>query len=114
LTRAIYSAGWIYQQGLNGSSATITVPDGHVYVVKQLTFYANPLLSPARGFFRDLLTGATLFSAAAQTGTPSWFGFYGALVMGAGSMFRWEVSATATDGADVYAGGYDLIQTSTG
>jgi len=108
--RAIFSAGWIYQQGLQGSSSTITVPDNHLYIVKQLTMYANPFLAPARGFFRDLATGATLFSAGTQTGTPGWFGFYGALVFGAGSQFRWEADVVGTDGIDVYAGGYDLVQ----
>lgn len=110
MARAIYSAGWIYQQGLKGPSATVTVPPNHTYIVKQLTFYANPLLAPARGFFRDLATGATLFSAGTQAGQPAWYGFYGAIVFGPNSTFRWEVEAEVTDGADVYAGGYDLIQ----
>jgi len=109
LSRPIYSAGWIYQQGLNGASSTITVPQNHTYIIKQLTWYSNPSLGAARGFFRDLLTGATLFSCGTQAGTPGWFGFYGAIVLAEGSSFRWEVSATLTDGADVYAGGYDLI-----
>jgi len=109
VARPIFSTGWIYQQGLNGQGNTITVPQGHVYIVKQLTFYANPLLSPARGFFRDLLSGATLFSAGTQAGTPGWFGFYGALVFNQGASFRWEVEAELTDGGDVYAGGYDLL-----
>lgn len=109
MSRPIYSYGWIYQQGLNGSSATITVPENHTYVVKQLTFYTNPLLEPCRGYFRDLLSGATLFSAGTNQENPGWFGFYGALVFHAGSSFRWEVHAGLTDGADVYAGGYDLV-----
>jgi hypothetical protein len=109
LSRPIYSAGWIYERGLNGAGATIVVPENHTYIIKQLTFYSNPLLSPARGFFRDLLTGASLFSCGTQAGTPGWFGFYGALVFAEGSEFRWEVEAELTDGADVYAGGYDLI-----
>jgi hypothetical protein len=78
-------------------------------VVKQLTLYTNPLFGPARGYFRDLASGATLFSAGTTGADPGWFGFYGAIVFGAGSSFRWEASVNATDGIDVYAGGYDLI-----
>lgn len=104
----VFSASFITQQGLNGNSSTVTVPAGHTYVIKQLTWYSNPLLTPTRGFFRDLGSGATFFSCATVTGTPAWFGFYGALVFPEGSSFRWEVSAALTDGADVYAGGYDL------
>jgi hypothetical protein len=84
------------------------VPEGRTFIVKQLTFYANPLLSPARGFFRDLDSGASLFSAGTSAGQPAWFGFYGALVFTSGRSFRWEVEAELTDGADVYVGGYDL------
>lgn len=85
------------------------MPTGHVFIVKQLTWYSNPFLGTTRGFFRDLGSGATLFSCATQAGTPGWFGFYGALAFPAGRSFRWETSATATDGADIYAGGYDLV-----
>lgn len=104
----IFSRHWIVYQGLNGIGPTVTVPTGRTYIVKQLTFYSNPALGVSRGFFRDLDSGATLFAAAANTGTPSWFGFYGALVFEAGRSFRWETTATLTDGVDVYAGGYDL------
>lgn len=99
---------------MNGASSTVEVPQGHTYVVKQLTFYSNPTLETVRGYFRDLQTGATLFSCAAPVtldagAQPAWFGFYGALVFHEGYTFRWEVHAGLTDGADVYAGGYDLI-----
>lgn len=103
-----FSHGFLVQQGLNGASSTVTVPAGRVYVIKQLTWYSNPLLGVSRGFFRDLDSGATLFSCGTNTGTPGWFGFYGALTFSSGRRFRWEVSAELTDGADVYAGGYDL------
>lgn len=110
MARPIYSFGWIYHQGLQGASDTIQVPEGHVYVVKQLTMYTNPLFGPARGYFRDVLSGATLFSAGTTGESPGWFGFYGALVFAAGNQFRWEASVNGTDGIDVYAGGYDLLQ----
>jgi hypothetical protein len=79
-----------------------------VYVVKQLTFYSDPTVQAARGFFRDLDSGATLFAAATNPTVPGWFGFYGALVFEAARSFRWEADVGLTDGIDVYAGGYDL------
>lgn len=103
-----FSVPFIKVQGLTGSSPTVVVPSGHVYVVKQLTLYANPTLAPARGFFRDLGSGATLFSAGTQAGTPGWFGFFGSLTFVAGESFRWEAGVTLGDAVDVYAGGYDL------
>ncbi len=111
MARPAYSRPFYAFQGLNNPGSTITVPAGRVYVVKQLTFYSSAILAPCRGFFRDLDSGATLFSAAVAPGTPGWFGFFGSLAFEAGASFRWEVSAALTDGADVYAGGYDLAAT---
>lgn len=105
----LFSTRFIAQQGLSGSSEIVTVPQGHLFVVKQLTMYANPLLAPARGFFRDLESGAALFSAATTTGTPGWFGFYGALTFESGQSFQWHAEVELTDAIDVYAGGYDLL-----
>lgn len=106
--------GFIAQQGLSGSSDPVVVPAGHVYVVKQLTFYSNPFVQTVRGFFHDLDSGAALFACAApvtatEGAQPGWFGFYGALVFTEGRSFGWSVTAGIGDAADVYAGGYDLI-----
>ena len=84
------------------------VPAGHVYSIKQLTLYSNPLLEPSRGFFMDVDTGATLFSCGTQAGTPGWFGFYGELVFTEGQSFTWKVTAGIGDAADVGAFGFDL------
>jgi hypothetical protein len=104
----VYSTRFTVQQGLNGIGTTITVPAGYVYVVKQLTVYADPTLGTARAFFRDLVSGATLFSAAVPIGTPGWFGFYGTLVFETGQTFRWETSTILTDAMDVGAWGFAL------
>lgn len=78
-------------------------------MVKQLTFYANPLLGAARGNFVNDDSGATLFACGTQAGTPAWFGFYGALCFNPGQSFHWEANVEVTDAIDVYAGGYDLL-----
>jgi hypothetical protein len=108
MARQLYSVRFLAIQGLGGSSSSVTVPAGHVYVVRQLTFYSNPTFGVARGFFEDDTSGAALFAAAATPGTPFWAGFFGALVFEAGQGFHWHASVTPTDGIDVYAGGYDL------
>jgi len=88
---------------------SVTVPAGHVYVVKQITMYMDPALGQTRCFFQDDSSGAALFSGGANVGAPIWVGFYGALVFEAGQGFHFQVDATLTDEADVYAGGYDLL-----
>jgi hypothetical protein len=104
----VYSTRFQAYQGLNGNGPTITVPAGHTYVVKQLTCYMDPSLGVIRAFFRDLLSGATEFSCATTLLAPEWFGFFGTIVFEEGQDFRWEVSATLTDGADVSIHGFDL------
>lgn len=108
MARPVYSVQLLSSQGLNGAGPSVTVPVGFTYVVKQLTFYADPFLGPVRGFFRHVDTGASFFACATNAGVPGWFGFYGALVFEEGETFRWETSAFGTDGADVSAHGYRL------
>ena len=108
MARQLYSVRFLAQQGLSGTGASITVPVGHVYVVKQITTYMDPALGQVRCFFQDDSSGAALFSTGANVGAPFWGGFYGAIVFEAGQGFHFQVDATLTDAADVYAGGYDL------
>ena len=111
MSHPIYSTRFICLQGVTGNSGTVTVPVGKVYIVKQLTFYSNPLLAPARGFFVDEQSGAALFGAATNAGTPAWFGFYGQLVFEAGQGFHWHAEVSIGDAIDVGAFGYVLSAT---
>lgn len=108
MARQLYSTRFIALQGLQATSASVTVPAGHVYVVKQITMYMDPNFGTTRAFFQDDVSGAALFSGATNIGTPAWFGFYGAIVFEPGDGFHFHVAASPTDGCDVYAGGYDL------
>jgi hypothetical protein len=110
MARQLYSTRFLAVQGLAGTGASVTVPPGHVYIVKQLTLYSNPLLGQVHAFFEDDTSGAALFSGGWNPGTPEWFGFYGALVFLPGQGFHFQVDVTVGDAADVYAGGYDLLQ----
>lgn len=105
----LYSTRFISTQGLDGSGADVVVPVGHVYVVKQLTFYTDPVFGSVFGRFKDQTTGATLFACGAPDLAPAWFGFYGTLTFLEGQSFHWEVSASISDAADVGAFGYDLL-----
>jgi hypothetical protein len=104
----IFSERWITQQGLNGDGATIVVPGDRVFIVRQLTFYAAPLLGLTTGHFRDLGSGASLWVQDATIDSPVTGTFLGALVFPPGSSFRWEVSNSFGEGADVFASGYNL------
>jgi hypothetical protein len=106
----LYSQRFYAHQGLSGTGPSITVPAGHVYVVRQITMYMSPSVGITRAFFQDGASGAALFAAAATVEHPEWFGFYGALVFDEGSTFHFQVDAFPTDAADVYAGGYDLTK----
>lgn len=113
MARPIYSSSFIVQAGLAGHSPDVIVPDNHVHVVKQLTAYANPIVGVTSVFFQDALTGAALWSAFFNVDAGGSVFFYGALVFGPGSRYRFYVNAAENNGADVYAGGYDLINTSS-
>jgi hypothetical protein len=104
----LYSTRFIAAQGLSGTGASVTVPTGRVYIVKQVTIYMDPAFGVTRAFFQDDTSGAALFTGQQTIGNPEWFGLYGALVFREGEGFHFQVDASPGDGADVYAGGYDL------
>jgi hypothetical protein len=109
MAQSVFSTRFLAQAGLAGTGVSVLVPAGHVYIVKQVTMYASPSIGPIRMFLEDDTTGAALFSAATQAGTPGWFGLYGALVFEPGQGFHFQIDAFPTDAADVYCGGYDLL-----
>lgn len=105
---AIFSKRFLIAPGLLGASSTVTVPAGHVYVVKQLTVYANAALGDINAFFEDVATTAALFDGLIPGGKNGWAGFYGALVFEAGDAFLWHVTSSFGETADCFASGYDL------
>lgn len=108
MARQLYSVRFLAAQGLSGTGPSVTVPAGHVYVVKQVTMYASPLISVTSVFFEDDSTGAALFASRFNASAGGWAGLYGALVFQAGEGFHFQVDNSAGEPADVYAGGYDL------
>lgn len=104
----IYSTRFYVKQGLSGSSPPIVVPGGRVYIVKQLTIYASPLLGLTTIFFHDLGSGAALWAQDANISSPVSGTFFGSFVFTEGQSFGFTVNSSFGESADVYAGGYDL------
>jgi hypothetical protein len=104
----VYSTRFLTERGLSGSSSSITVPAGHVYVVKSVTFYASSTASTITGFLEDDVTGAALYQAQITTGLSKYDQYYGAIVFEAGMGFHLRVDAGVLDAADMSVSGYDL------
>lgn len=104
----VFSARFFAAQGLTGTGPSVTVPAGRRYVVKQVTMYATPLLAQTAVFLEDDTSGAALFASRFLIDAGGWVGFFGSVVFEAGDGFHFQVNNTLGEGADVYAGGYDL------
>jgi hypothetical protein len=107
MSRPAYSKRFLVRAGLSGNSESVTVPDGRVYVIKQITFYAN-VISPTAAFLEDDVSGAALFSARFTGDLGGWQGFYGALVFEPGDGFHFTVDTGPLDAVDCFCSGYDL------
>jgi hypothetical protein len=104
----LYSQRFFAQAGLSGTGGSVIVPTGYVYIVKQVTIYAAPLLAQTAVFLEDENTGAALFAARFVVNQGGWVGFYGAIVFEAGGGIHFQVNNAVGESADVYAGGYVL------
>lgn len=105
----IFSRPFYVKQGLSGTGPSIIVPAGHVYVVKQVTMYASPL-AVTTVFFEHEPSGAALFSTRFNIDAGGSTFFYGAIAFEAGEGFHFQVNSDPLgEAADVYAGGYDLV-----
>jgi len=108
MARNVYSAVFIAEAGINGDTADVIVPSGHVYVVKQVGGYGNSTVAKIDIFLVDHVTGAALWHGGIAGATNGWLGYYGAWVFPEGAGFHMSVGAAPLDSGDVYAGGYDL------
>jgi len=106
---AIYSFPFIVATGVSGDSDTVTVPDGHVFIVKQLTAFTHPSVFVTRVFFKDADAGGALWFTETPTVERWYASFYGAICFYPGGSFKFSVESAGAEQADVYAGGYDLL-----
>lgn len=104
----IYSKPFVVQKGLSGAGSSVVVPAGRVYIVKEVTIYASPLLGLTTIFLEHEPTGAALIAQDASLTSSLWFGFFGSLVFDAGEGFHFQVNSSFGEAADVSAHGYDL------
>jgi hypothetical protein len=109
MAHTVFSKRFITAAGVSGTGPSVTVPAGHVYVVKQVTMYMDPSFGIIRAFFQDDASGAALFSEGTNIGTPLWAGLFGSLVFEPGDAFHFQVNGFLGDSVDCYAGGYDLL-----
>lgn len=109
MARQVYSKRFISEQGASGTGTSVTVPAGHTYVVKTVLAYSNPFVGTLKVFFQDDTSGAALLNANAGIGGDLRLVYYGAIVFEEGDGFHFQVDATGLDKADVFASGYDLI-----
>lgn len=103
----VYSRRFLCQAGLTGRGASVVVPAGRVYIVREVTIYCSTFSTTAI-FFEDDTTGAALIRGTATVELGLWFAFYGAFVFEPGQGFHFQVNNGVGESADVYAGGYDL------
>jgi hypothetical protein len=109
----VFSRPFISVQGGHGHVSTVTVPLGHVYVVKTLCCFASPLVGEIRILFRSVSSGATLWHQRIDIDeTDSRQLVECSIAFLQGEQFEFEVIRTAPDEADVFAGGYDLLMPS--
>lgn len=104
----VYSTQFISQQGVNGSSSTVTVPAGHTYIVKQVGAYGSSTIVAIDCFLVDGSSGAAVWHGKVDGGTNGWNGFYGAFVFEEGDSFHMNIEAAPADSADCFCSGYDL------
>lgn len=105
----VFSKRFIVQSGLRGIAGPVVVPLGHTYVVKQLAVFADPTLGDLDAFFHHTLSGAALWWVHAPMMTRTKEALFGSFVFAETEELDFSVSCIIGDGADVYAGGFDLI-----
>lgn len=106
----VYSRPFISLKGLKGD-ASVTVPAGHVWVVRAITIYAHTILDTISAAFKDFDQDSVVFYADWSPGQRN--SVYADVHMAFDSFtsFGFAIGADVlSDGADVYCGGYDLLK----
>lgn len=109
MPRTIYSRSFIAQAGLTGRGASVIVPAGFVYVVKDVTVYAGRSAVPIDVFFEHEPSGAALLHTVNGIGGGIDTQWAVGLVFEAGEGFHFQVdNPLGTEHADVSAAGFAL------
>lgn len=111
MPRPVYSRPFIRQKGLLGDSDLVVVPAGYFYVIRTLIAYVNAGLGSGEVFFEHASTGQTLWFLGISPGTQESHYLDCHIAFAPTESFRFKFSSSGTSGADVFAGGYQLIAT---
>jgi hypothetical protein len=112
LSSPVYSQRFIVDAGVTGTGRSITVPAGHVYLVRFVSIYCNAPGGVSTVFFEDEPTGAALLFASSADSNPIHMAQDCRFVFEAGQGFHFQVNNEVgfTNAADVCASGYDLLE----
>lgn len=92
-----------------GTGPSVTVPPGHVYIVRTITVYVTTPLLNIDTFFEDDTSGLAFGHWQASAGNDTNVQLETRLVFEEGQGFHFQVDTAGTSGADCSAHGYDLI-----
>jgi hypothetical protein len=101
---AVYSVCFLSQQGLTGT-AQISVPSGHVYVVRDIDVYSGAI-SPSVVRFQDGNVGNTIWFVDVFATGANYASWRGRQVFAAGTIIQFEAPSAPFD---LRVCGYDLI-----
>lgn len=108
MSATVYSRPFIRVRGLNGASDPVAVPDGFVYVIRQVCLYSDAGSEGNHAFLEHLGTGQTLFYASWVAEERSGRYFDGRITFFPSESFRMRSDSGVGGGVDVYVGGYQL------
>lgn len=109
MARPVYSTPFLVHAGLSGTGQSLTVPVGHTYIIKFLSTYASPIIGSTVVFLEHEPTGAALWQTGVVLGDAPYHSEDVTIAFLEGEGFHFQVNADAGNAADVYAGGYDLL-----
>jgi hypothetical protein len=110
MPRPVYSRPFIRTKGLSGPGDVILVPDGFVYVVRQLSVFADAPSGGAEVWFEHHSTDQTLWYQKIGAFTADSRQLDCRFTFFPSESFRFRTPGGSSGPVDVYAGGYQLAE----
>lgn len=110
MSSPVYSKQFFRESGVTGTSSSVVVPEGHVYIVRFVAIYCNAPAGPTTVFFEDDESGGALLWASSDEANPIHVAQDCRFVFEADQGFHFQVNNTVgfDNSADCFAAGYDL------
>lgn len=111
----IWSRPFLSLQGVTGGDHVVTVPAGHVYIVRAFTIYAHTLLDAPKIVLKDFISQAVLIYDSFNPGQrrSAYFDVHLPFLEGEQFGISVDPGGPVGDGIDVYVGGYSLFGPTT-